>query len=167
EEGQFKVVWTDLRISSGSSGPARSNLSSSQVKKDKAVLSPDASRVALVDSKSELCVYEATTGKVVFALPREKNTLVNDFSVVFSPDGKYLATNGDKNTIHVREAETGKVVRVLNSAGFLSATFSASASFSRNDKVATADGMGNLLVWDLATGKQFRIAAYRASVRRT
>src|SRR5262249_57397245 len=48
EEGQLKVVWTDLRISSGSSGPARSNLSSSQVKKDKELLCPDATRVALV-----------------------------------------------------------------------------------------------------------------------
>ncbi len=70
-------------------------------------------------------------------------------AVAISPDGKTLITGSNDRTARLIARSDGKVIRTLKGHGgpVRSVAFS-----PRGDRVATADGLGGLKVWETATG---------------
>jgi WD40 repeat protein len=125
----------------------------------RAAFSPDASRLAGMDG-SVVRVYDRATGKEVQVLMGPPRPIKG---VAFSPDGKQLATAGadiKAKTVRIWDIETGKEVAVLQGQTLAEGLYS--AAFSPDGKrVAGTDGLGNLFLWDAATGVlQRRVEAH-------
>ena len=75
------------------------------------VFSPDGKYIATASADNTARVWDAATGKQIFA-PLNHDGGVNN--VVFSPDGKYVATASLDKTARLWDAATGKQIFVLN-----------------------------------------------------
>jgi RNA polymerase sigma factor (sigma-70 family) len=76
--------------------------------------SPDSKRLAFVDSKRDLCLWDPAAGKVTLTIPAENEPGANGFyphAIGFSPDGKSLYKSNVQMQLNVWEASTGKLRR--------------------------------------------------------
>jgi WD40 repeat protein len=118
------------------------------------VFSPDAKSFAIGDRTDTVKLYSATDGKIIRELKREGDRIL---SVAFSPDGCLLATlpaddtgNGETS---IWDLTTGKERQRLKGSD-LSAFC---AAFSPDSKyLALGCTRGDLVLWEVATGKEVR-----------
>src|SRR5262249_15288611 len=119
-------------------------------------LSQDAGRLAIVDAKNFVHIYDTATGEDKVAFPIRDQW---SDQVCLSQDGKRLATMGgfrEQDKVQIWDAGTGERLAVLNGLknpgarafGFWGAAFSPDTQC-----LAATDKKGNLFAWDIATGK--------------
>jgi RNA polymerase sigma factor (sigma-70 family) len=82
-------------------------------------------------------------------------------SVAFSPDGKTLASGGQDNTVRFWEIATSKEIRRFTAVTGLGAenAWVSSIAFSPDGRflaAGTMNGPGEVVIWELATGKEAR-----------
>ena len=87
--------------------------------------------------------------------------------LALSPDGQTLASGCDDMVVRLWEVETGKLLRELRGHELLTPYHTASklyaCTFSEDGKyLATADQVGDIIVWDHATGK--RVTTIKAPI---
>ncbi len=121
--------------------------------------SPDGQRIATAGGDGSLKVWDAATGQLKRTFKGEGKS---QFAVAFSPDGKSLAGASIKSSemeaaafISVWNLATGQSKAPLIQAGVVSAMW-----FSSDGKTLVSGGsmwgVGQILFWDLATGKPKR-----------
>src|SRR5260370_34626192 len=107
--------------------------------------SPDGKRLATASWDKTVKVWDAETGKEVFAPLGHGDRVL---SVAFSPDGKLLATASYGHTVKVWDATTGKELLTLRGH----TTNVASVAFSPDGKLlawgAGYRGHGEIKTWD-------------------
>ena len=109
-------------------------------------ISPDGKRLASA-SNEVVKVWDAVTGREVFALPPEDREQV--LSVAFSPDSRLLATSG--RTVKVWDAATGQKTLALTAPNE-DATF---VTFSPDGKrLVSASRDGTVTLWELPGGRE-------------
>jgi RNA polymerase sigma factor (sigma-70 family) len=82
-------------------------------------------------------------------------------SVAFHPDGKTLASGGQDNTVRLWEIATGKELRRFTAVRGQGSRMCwvSSIAFSSDGKflaAGTMNGLGEVVIWELATGKESR-----------
>jgi WD40 repeat protein len=105
---------------------------------------------------SEVKVWDAATGKELFALPGQNDRVT---AVVFSPDGHHLAIARQDGTCRLCDARTGKEERSFGKREDdwqLTGEFGGSLAFSSDGKrLAGSINSGHAVkVWETATGKE-------------
>jgi WD40 repeat protein len=116
--------------------------------------SPDGRLLALAHSH-DVCLLEATTGKVVRVLAGAKGC----YSVAFSPDGELVAagdnyygrSSNPQGRALVWEAATGRLLRTFAGHG----NIVRSVAFSPDGK-RLSSGSDGVRVWDVSSGRQVR-----------
>jgi WD40 repeat protein/serine/threonine protein kinase len=118
--------------------------------------SPDGKRLASGGEKGELKVWDAETGRQVFALPGHTG-FVRD--VAFSPDGLRLVSGGTDKAVKVWDLETGKEVLSLKGVSF---PVSAVALSPDGRRVAVAGDPEKVRLWDAVSGQEEKGSALDA-----
>jgi WD40 repeat protein len=122
-------------------------------------LSPDGKTVAGNNTDTRTVIlWDLESGREKLTI---KTLPAAALSVKFSPDGKYLATAGGTfasngqpadTDIKIWDAATGKEVKALTGEKL---TVAWSVAFSPDSRtLASADVYGNVLLWDVRTGKR-------------
>ena len=109
-------------------------------------LAPNGKRFATSNSDNVVRIWDAETGKELFALPGHKRPI---YQMVFSPDSRRLVTASLDRTAKVWDVETGRELHTLT--GHLDEVWA--ARFSPDGKVivtGSIDGTGK--VWNAETG---------------
>ena len=99
--------------------------------------------------------------------PNHKGHFGAVFCAAFSPDGKKIVTAGYDNTARIWDIESGEELHVLkghrgHSAGINSVAFSpdgkkiVTAGSDGTARPRNEDGIGNIRIWDVETGKELR-----------
>ena len=111
------------------------------------VFSPDGRVVATGDRRGEIRLWDTKTDKAIATLkgePGQARTLV------FTPDGKTLFAAGSKGLTRWNlEMQKGEVTELKDDVGFWSEAFSPDQKL-----LATGGDKGDVLLWDVTTGKQ-------------
>jgi WD40 repeat protein/serine/threonine protein kinase len=120
-------------------------------------LSPDGKRLASGGEDLTARIWDASTGKELFAL-KGHTKWIN--AVAFSPDGKRLATASGDSTAKLWDAETGREITTLigHQARVNAVVFSPDGS-----RLFTASDDNLVKVWDTASGRE--IASYSGQGR--
>ena len=114
---------------------------------DRALFSPDGTRVLVWADPSRLSIWEVETGEEVLVLTEHQTLLA--LSAAFSPDGKYLLTFFPGETIALRDASTGEILRNFEDIGVRGLSF----AFAPDGKTALAGtNPGRVYVLDLENG---------------
>lgn len=99
-------------------------------------------------NSTQVCVWDAVTGKNLLDIPEAHNTRGSCRAVAFSPDGKRILGGGDSPVTKVWDAQTGKELLVLEHSAD-------SAAFTPDGKrIVTGSRWDSVIVWDAETGKQ-------------
>jgi WD40 repeat protein len=128
--------------------------------------SPDG-RTIVCQQGTDLCVFDAATGKAVRQI---KGPLTNSWShglLVFTPDGKAIAVTSQGKFVHLIEFESGKTIRDFsldNPESALPNSFAGvlAIAFSPDGKLMASGGYENekenyfARLWDVETGKEIR-----------
>jgi WD40 repeat protein/serine/threonine protein kinase len=121
-----------------------------------AAFTPDARKVAVLDKKNVIHVWDTQTGKETASMPAGQRVSC----LVFSPDGKRLAvcgnTAGDRGTVTVWDTGTGKVLIFLQQNGPRQAFFEYwSIAFNPGGShIVITNVRGQVLGFDLDGRKQ-------------
>jgi WD40 repeat protein len=92
----------------------------------------------------KLAVYEAMTGKEVFA---QRDDKLEWRELAFSPDGRLLADASEKGWVRVRDAQTGRILKSLE--GHRVDTQSHRLAFSPDgSRLASASAAPQVKIWD-------------------
>jgi len=122
-----------------------------------AAFSPDGRRIASAGRDSRLRVWDARTGREVFA-PGEHAAHVE--TVAFSRDGKWIVSGGDDRVLKVWDAATGTEKLTLRGHG----DGIRSAAFDRSGRRIASGGLdGTVRIWDAATGQAQRSMTFPGS----
>lgn len=115
-------------------------------------VSRDSKLVASVCGHYEVCVWDASTGKLVRKIETEKRWFS---AVAYSPTADLLATGFDDGTVTLWEWRTGKTTVVLKND--IRNAWVLSESFSPNGEELAAAGMGwPIRVWNVKSGMLIR-----------
>jgi WD40 repeat protein len=112
--------------------------------------SADGARLAGADVEGSLLVWEAASGKQVFAVPPEKE---RDFqAIVWSPDGGRLACAGGFGNLDIRDSRSGQVLRSWKTEDS-SESFVSLSWHPDNRRLAVGKNTGETQVLDTVTGQ--------------
>jgi WD40 repeat protein len=103
---------------------------------------PEGKLLASVSKDETLAVWNAESGRQVFATSEDTRPL----AAAYSPDGRYLLVGDTVNNLTLRAADSGRVVRTLEGH---KSTVSAVAWSPDGRLAASADMNGVVLVWNL------------------
>jgi len=127
--------------------------------------SPDGSMLASGSDDHTIRISHVPDGKPIFKMQHEQDALYTGINqVAFSPDGKSLAyvemtTTGDK-AVQVRDLATGGQLQVFDIKRAARLAFSPDGGL-----LATGDGIGNIMVWELGSGELLdSLAPFQAKV---
>ncbi|HTX26668.1 MAG TPA: serine/threonine-protein kinase [Streptosporangiaceae bacterium] len=111
--------------------------------------SPDGKLLADADGNGNVYLWKVATGKLAatFVSPKDDQ---NPDGVAFSPDSELLAVGETSGHTDVWDVTTGRLINALNSGGS-----SAGVAFSQDGQLLAAAGSNALLLWHVATGKQY------------
>jgi Tol biopolymer transport system component len=118
---------------------------------------PDGKQLASASQDGTARVWDVATGKQIAVLKGHEGAVEH---VAVSPDGKLLATAGWDRTVRLWDAATGREVRRLtgHTQNALCATFAPDGRTLASSSGRWGDGNfnpgpGEIMLWDLATGK--------------
>jgi RNA polymerase sigma factor (sigma-70 family) len=117
-------------------------------------LSPDGSRVVGVTGEGKLTLWEAATGKEVWARPFQGSAWT---ACAFSPDGKRLYTGRLQGPVQAWDAAEGKELPALDTQRrqtFLLAVSPDGRRLAAGDHPQMRDGSPEIAVWDLTGGRE-------------
>jgi WD40 repeat protein/serine/threonine protein kinase len=120
--------------------------------------SPDGKRIASVATGNTLKVWDAVSGKEVFAFHWPTTTYPPQAGGAFSPDGKQLALTGltgenFRGVVKVVDAATGK--ELVTFIGHEKPVYA--IAFSPDSKrLASAGGDAKVKIWEASTGKELQ-----------
>ncbi len=97
-----------------------------------------------------LLVFEATTGKEVFAQRRDK---IRTTDLAFSPDGRLLAEASQGGLVRVRDAQTGRILQSLQGHHSLNAPVRVAFS-PDGSRLASAAWKPHVTIWDTGTWQE-------------
>jgi RNA polymerase sigma factor (sigma-70 family) len=110
-------------------------------------LSPDAARLAAVDTAGVVALHDAEMGR-----PERRFTVAGGaHAAAFSPDGKVLATAGADGAVRLWDPSSGNEVTACTGH-----TKAVRAVAFAGKKVFSASTDGTARVWDAGTGKELR-----------
>jgi WD40 repeat protein len=134
-------------------------------------LSPDGTKLASAGNEDKLCLWDATTGKLIYSLAGH-GRLGGREAVGFTADGKHFLSYGRDNYMRKWEVATGKAIlehiiqpkgvklppnadepMALNAGDFAALNSIISGSFSADGTVFVLDTRNDFHVFDVATGK--------------
>ncbi|HEY7424262.1 MAG TPA: sigma-70 family RNA polymerase sigma factor [Gemmataceae bacterium] len=117
---------------------------------------PDGKTIAICDLTGTVQIHDTASGKSVRELKRDGDTVAD---IAFSPDGRFLASivwnekQRETREISIWDIITGEERHRLKGPG----GFALCAAFSPDGKyVATGYQHPDLILWDMATGKEVR-----------
>lgn len=111
----------------------------------------DGRTIATDDRDGRLCVWEATTGRLVHTA-QTHGTI--QYSVAFSADGRMLASSDHDFVLRLWDVATGKRVQSIQTVNCPPAVV---VAFSPDGHVlASGHQDGELRLWDVASGKEVR-----------
>jgi WD40 repeat protein len=119
--------------------------------------SPDGKTLAAGGGDNQIHIWNLATGKVVRRLQGHQRAKAWDgiHRVAFCKGGKRLISSGADGTVRLWEVETGKEVRQFQGhQGVVSALALSEDGRTLAGAPTRADGRGEVLVWDVATGKK-------------
>ncbi|MBL8636762.1 MAG: hypothetical protein JNM40_26290 [Myxococcales bacterium] len=108
--------------------------------------SPDGKLLATGSDDGVILLWDQQTGELAGPPLREHQRAV--MALRFSADGKQLLSGGDDQTVRLWDAKAARRIQVL-----LGAPNTVRAVALTGKQAAAGDWEGNLLLWDLATGK--------------
>jgi RNA polymerase sigma factor (sigma-70 family) len=117
-------------------------------------LSPDRSRVVGVPKDGALTLWEAATGKELWARPRTGGAFI---ACVFSPDSRRVYTGSWQGPVQAWDAADGKELPAFDKRRRYTHSLTISADGRRlaaADHPQTRDGAPDITVWDLAGGRE-------------
>jgi WD40 repeat protein len=98
----------------------------------------------------KLAVYEAMTGKEVFA---QRDDKLEWRELAFSPDGRLLADASEKGWVRVRDAQTGRILQTLQ--GHRSEWLKVRLAFSPDGSRLVSGGTApNVKIWDTGSWQE-------------
>jgi WD40 repeat protein len=122
---------------------------------ERAVLSPDGSRVLSVGSEGRAILWDGATGAELRRFAGHKGPV---WAGAISPDGRIVATGGDDKTVRLWDIETGsQLARLIARWAVVDVEFSsdglllAAGTFESNNS-----SNGQVLVWNVATRKKLK-----------
>jgi WD40 repeat protein/predicted Ser/Thr protein kinase len=110
--------------------------------------SPNGRRLASAEWDGTIRVWEAATGKELFAFQGHDRGVL---ALAFSPDGRFLASGGTDRTVRLWEADTGRKVRALR--GHTNEV--RGVAFSPDGRrLASASSDNEVRLWETHTGRK-------------
>ena len=110
--------------------------------------SPDGQFVATGSYDGTLRLWDVETGQLTLTM---EHAAIND--VAFSPDGQLLASKSQTETLRLWRPSTGKLLRTLGEEGVGG---DASVVFSPDGRFVASGYLGDVVLWDVATGRSIR-----------
>jgi len=111
-------------------------------------------------SGSSLFLFEATTGKEVFA---QRGDTTATIDLAFSPDGRLLAEVSQGGLVRVRDAQTGRILQSLQAHFFANTT--SRVVFSPDGSRLASGAMGpSVKIWDTGNWQELHSLDGRGSM---
>jgi WD40 repeat protein len=124
--------------------------------------SPDGNRVVAGSEGGRILMFDAPTGKILFAFEGLGRGRGTTGAAAFSPDGRAVIYGGGGGSVRLFDSQTGLEVGQF---GKVTDTVTALVYFREGNKIAMADGGMAIRVLDVATGEEGRAFEGKKGIR--